>query len=145
MLALGGSVLYTQVYERGNAHGVGWRDVTAELGPVRWPKQQSVAGRSRRAFTRWLRDNTLGPAPHPPAIDFGHRAALIAAAGPRSSTGYSVAVVRVTERRGRIDVLLRETTPLRGERQSARLTFPYRLITIPATDKHVYFRYEGRP
>ena len=69
----------------------------------------------------------------------------IAAAGPRSSTGYEVEVVQVTERRSRIDVVLRERTPGLGNRESARLTFPYRLITIPATTKPIHFSYEGRP
>ena len=70
---------------------------------------------------------------------------MLAAVGPRSSTGYAVHVVRITERRGRIDVLLREQTPSLGEGVIPRLTFPYRLIAIPATSKPVHFRFEGRP
>jgi hypothetical protein len=145
LLAVGASVVYTEVVQRGGAHELAWRDVTRELGPVRWPKQVSVAFHSRRALAGWLADDTLGPRPAVPAIDFRHRTALLAAAGPRSSTGYAVEVVRVTERRGRVDVLLRERTPSLGERESARLTFPYRLITIPATTKPIHFFYEGRP
>jgi PrcB C-terminal len=145
LLALGGSVAYTRLAERGSAHELAWHDVTSELGPVRWPKQASVAFRSRRAVVRWIAQNTLDPPRSLPEIDFRRRTALLAAAGPRSSTGYAVEVVRVTGRRGRVDVLLRERTPSLGSRNAAALTFPYRLITIPATRKHVYFRYEGRP
>src|SRR5207253_618692 len=122
-----------------------WRDVTAELGPVRWPKQESVAFHSPSALARWLAANVAGPGPGAPAVDFRRRTLLLAAVGPRSSTGYAVEVVRVTERRGRVDVLLRERTPSLGDHQSARLTFPYRLITIPATTKAIHFSYEGRP
>jgi hypothetical protein len=145
LLVLAGTVVYTQVVQRGGAHELAWRDVSRRLGPVRWPKQASVAFHSRTAFAGWLADNTLGPPPALPAIDFRRRTALLAAAGPRSSTGYAVGVVRVTERRSRIDVVLRERTPSLGDRESARLTFPYRLITIPATTKPIHFRYEGRP
>jgi hypothetical protein len=145
VLGVGASVAYTQVVERGGAHAIPWTDVTAELGPVRWPKQFSVVFHSRRALVRWLAKNALPPKPTAPQIDFRHRAVLLAAVGPRSSTGYAVEVVRVTERRGRIDALLRERTPRLGERQSARLTFPYRLLTIHATTKPIYFSYEGRP
>jgi len=109
------------------------------------PKQASVAFHSQRALARWLDGNTLGRRPRVPAIDFRRRAALLAAVGPRSSTGYAVDVVGVTERRSRIDVLLRERTPRLGERRSATLTYPYRLITIPATRKPIHFSYEGRP
>ena len=105
MLAIGGGVAYTQLVERTGAHEIQWIDVTAKLGPVRWPKQFSVAFHSRRALVRWLSANTLPPKPAAPAIDFRHRALLLAAVGPRSSTGYSVDVVSVTERHGRIDVL----------------------------------------
>jgi PrcB C-terminal len=145
VLAIGGAVAYTQLVERSGAHEIPWSDVTAKLGPVRWPKQFSVAFHSRRALVHWLAQNTLPPKPVAPQIDFRHRALLLAAVGPRSSTGYSVEVVHVTERRSRIDVLLRERTPRLGERQSARLTFPYRLLTIHATTKPIYFSYEGRP
>jgi hypothetical protein len=112
---------------------------------VRWPKQASIAFHSRGAFTRWVADNTLGAPPELPAIDFRRRTALLAAAGPRSSTGYEVAIVRVTGRRGRVEVLLRERTPGLADRESARLTSPYRLITIPATTTPIHFSYEGRP
>lgn len=145
VLAIGGGVAYTQLVVRGGTHDIPWTDVTRKLGPVRWPKQLSVAFHSRRALVRWLSENTLPPKPAAPPIDFRHHALLLAAVGPRSSTGYGVEVVRVTERGGRIDVLLRERTPRLGERQSARLTFPYRLLTIHATTKPIHFSYQGRP
>jgi hypothetical protein len=130
--------------QQSGAHALAWQDVTARLGPVRWQKQVSVAFHSQGAFRRWLAENTA-PRAVAPRIDFRRRTAILVVAGPRSSTGYSVHVLRVIERRGRVDVRLRERTPTLADRRSARLTFPYRLITIPATTKPVHFRYEGRP
>ena len=80
-----------------------------------------------------------------PPFDFASRRLILVAAGPRSSTGYGVEIVRITERRSTIDVLARETTPSLGDRTTPRLTSPYRLITIPATSKRVYVQWQGRP
>ena len=70
---------------------------------------------------------------------------VLIAAGPRSSTGYRVEVLRTTERRGDIRILAREVTPTLTEGVTPRLTSPFRLITIPATDKRVYVQWQGRP
>lgn len=67
------------------------------------------------------------------------------AAGPRSSTGYGVEVRSVREQRGRIVVRVRERTPELGDRVAARVTSPYRLITLPRRAKPVYIIWEGRP
>ena len=63
--------------------------------------------------------------------------------GPRSSTGYGVRVVSVTEQRRRILLRVRETTPRLGQRVQARVTYPYRLIEIPRTRKHVIVDWLG--
>ena len=80
-----------------------------------------------------------------PPFDFARRRLILVAAGPRSSTGYGVRIVRITERRSTIDVLAREVTPSLRSRVVPRLTSPYRLITIPATSKRVYVQWQGRP
>jgi hypothetical protein len=80
-----------------------------------------------------------------PRFDFARRRLILVAAGPRSSTGYGVRIVKITERRSTIDVLARETTPTLRSGTVARLTSPYRLITIPATSKRVYVQWQGRP
>jgi hypothetical protein len=49
------------------------------------------------------------------------------------------------ERRRGVDVLVREVTPSLGEPVTARVTYPYRAITIPRTGKPVYVKLQGRP
>jgi hypothetical protein len=61
------------------------------------------------------------------------------------ANGYSLRVERVVERRRRVDVYLRERTPSLAHPVAARVTYPYRAITIPRTSKPVYVKLEGRP
>jgi hypothetical protein len=115
------------------------------VGPVLWPKSVTRSFWKRRQVTRYLARTFPEGAPTVPAFDFGHRRLVLVAAGPRSSTGYGVRIVRITEKRSTIDVLAREVTPTLGSRVEPRVTSPYRLITIPATDKRVYVQWQGRP
>jgi hypothetical protein len=86
-----------------------------------------------------------GRTPELPRIDFRRRELVLLATGPRSSTGYSVQVESVGEERGRIVVHVRERTPSLGDPVAARVTYPYRLITLPRRDKPVDIIWEGRP
>jgi hypothetical protein len=86
-----------------------------------------------------------GRAPGVPPIDFARREAIIVAVGPRSSTGYALRVVKVRETSDRIAVTVRERTPTIGEPVQARVTYPFRLITIPRIDKKLLLHIEGRP
>jgi hypothetical protein len=85
-----------------------------------------------------------GAAPDAPPIDFAHRKAVLIAAGPRSSTGYVLRVVRVVGERSRVVVVVRERTPSLRDRVVAKVTYPYRLITIPRTSKPTHLELEGR-
>ena len=115
------------------------------MGPTLWPKSVTRSFWKRRQLTRYLaRTFPQGP-PAAPRFDFTRSKLILVAAGPRSSTGYGVEIVRVTGRRSTVNVLARETTPALGQRTAARLTSPYRLITIPATAKRVYVQWQGRP
>ena len=67
------------------------------------------------------------------------------ALGPRSSTGYSLRVLRVVERRRGIYVYVREQTPTLGEPVQARVTYPYRVLSMHGNAKPVYVKLEGRP
>lgn len=67
----------------------------------------------------------------------GERERVLVSPGPRSSTGYGVEVVSVTEQRRQILLRVRERTPRLGRRVQARVTYPYVLIEIPRTRKHV--------
>jgi hypothetical protein len=137
-------VIWTQVVQSGSKR-LAWQDVTARMGPVLWPKSVSRSFWKRRQLVRYVaRTFPQGP-PRVPSLDFARRRLILVAAGPRSSTGYDVGIVRITERRSTIDVLARETTPSLGTATVAKLTSPYRLITIPATSKRVYVQWQGRP
>jgi protease stability complex PrcB-like protein len=144
VLAIAGGVVWTQVVEGGSKQ-LAWDDVTAEMGPVLWPKSVSRSFWRRRQVVRYLaRTFPAGP-PRVPSFDFAKQRLILVAAGPRSSTGYGVQIVRITERRRTIDVLAREVTPSLASHTAARLTSPYRLIAIPATSKRVYVQWQGRP
>jgi PrcB C-terminal len=137
-------VIWTQVVDDGSKQ-LAWDDVTAQMPGVLWPKSVSRSFWKRRQVVRYLaRTFPQGP-PKVPPFDFAHRRLILVAAGPRSSTGYGVRIVRITERRSTIDVLAREVTPALGDHTTARLTSPYRLIAIPATSKRVYVQWQGRP
>jgi hypothetical protein len=144
-LAIGGAVIWTQVVEGRAERRLAWEDVTAELGPVLWPKSVTRSFWRRRQVVRYLaRTFPLG-APKVPAFDFARKRLILVAAGPRSSTGYGVRIVRITERRDTIDVLARETTPSLATAVAPKVTSPYRLVSIPATSKRVYVQWQGRP
>jgi hypothetical protein len=145
VLAIAGGVVWTQVVERGPEKQLVWQDVTAKMGLVLWPKSVSRSFWRRRQVTRYLARTFPFGVPKVPRFDFGRSRLILVAAGPRSSTGYGVEIVRITERRSTIDVLARETTPSLSTRVVPRLTSPYRLITIPATSKRVYVQWQGRP
>jgi hypothetical protein len=86
-----------------------------------------------------------GRAPKVPPIDFSRREAILIASGPRSSTGYSLHVVSVRETNDRVAVTVREDTPSLGEPVVARITYPFRLITIPKNPKSLFLHFVGRP
>lgn len=67
----------------------------------------------------------------------GSHERVLVSPGPRSSTGYRVQVVSVTENRRQILLRVREQTPQLGQPVQARVTYPYVLIEIPRTRKHV--------
>lgn len=130
---------------RGEARDVPWRDLTAELGPVPWPRQVITILRRPGKLQAILEELLPEGAPRVPKIDYRRRTAFLVAVGPRSSTGYELRVERVVELGDRLEVTLRESAPTLGDPIEARLTHPYRLITIPATDKRIFFRFAGRP
>jgi hypothetical protein len=101
--------------------------------------------RSRAPLAHLLEATMPGRAPQPPPIDFGRREAIVISLGPRSSSGYSLRVERVVERRREIDVYLREQTPSLGDPVDPRVTYPYRAIAIARSTKPVYVKLQGRP
>jgi hypothetical protein len=129
----------------GSSNPIAWQDATGRMGSVLWPKSVTRSFWRERQLTRYLARTFPQGVPRAPQFDFTRSKVILVAAGPRSSTGYGVEIVRVTGRRSTVNVLARETTPSLGQRTTARLTSPYRLITIPATAKRVYVQWQGRP
>jgi hypothetical protein len=116
-----------------------WSDLSGQVGPLTITRETKRVFRSRSALAGYLA--TGGG--RVPAIDFSRRQALLVSPGPRSSTGYVVEVVQVRERDGQLTVTVRELTPSVGERVAPRVTFPYRLLSLPA-GKQVYVDWPGR-
>jgi len=84
----------------------------------------------------------FGAAAAPP-VDFSKRQLLLVASGPRSSTGYAVEVLSVTERDDKITVKVQEKTPTLSDRVEPVVTYPYRLLSLPA-GKTVSVDWAGR-
>ena len=105
----------------------------------------TITGETKRIFRddRALRRYLTGAGGRVPDVDFGRKQVLLVSPGPRSSTGHSVEVESVSERDGKLTVTVRERTPAVGERVEPRVTFPYRLLGLPA-GKNVYVNWPGR-
>jgi PrcB C-terminal len=133
------------VVQPGSSNRIAWQDATGRMGPVLWPKSVTRSFWRQRQLTRYLARTFPQRPPAAPRFDFTRSKLILVAAGPRSSTGYGVEIVRVTGHRSTIVVLAHETTPALGAHLTPRLTSPYLLITIPATAKRVYVQWQGRP
>jgi hypothetical protein len=130
VVALAAILLAFQLLPEGEERDIAWQDLSAEVGPL------SITGTERRVFrergrlARYLRqaqaEGTV------PAIDFSSRQVLLVSPGPRSSTGYDVEILSVRERDGEITVRVREQAPTLGEDVEPRVTYPYRLLSLPA-------------
>jgi hypothetical protein len=142
---IGGALAaYFATSSGGTKRPVPWQDVTSEVAPAQWARPTTSVAHDQAKLDSLFATRTLAPHPTPPQIDFGRRELVLIAAGPRSSTGYSLHVESVTEQGGSIDVVVRERTPALGEQVTARLTYPLALITLPQSDKHVHVHYVGR-
>ena len=140
---VGAGLVYAYAFERGGGRSLAWQDVT--LGPAEFPRPAGRVFGSAEELRRFLIAAMPGGTPKLPPIDFHRREAVLLATGPRSSTGYAVEVESVREQRGRIVAHVRERTPSLGDPVAARVTYPYRLITLPRRDKPVEIIWEGRP
>ena len=138
-------LVYAYAFERGGARPLAWRNVTGQLGPAEFPRPAGRVFGSAQELRRFLIAAMPGRTPELPRIDFRRREAVLLATGPRSSTGYAVEVDNVREERGRLVVHVRERTPSLGDPVAVRVTYPYRLITLPRREKPVDIIWEGRP
>ena len=144
-LAAAGWLVYAQWWGQGDAHELAWQNLNPRLGRVEFTRKVTAVYHSRAPLTRLLEATMPGRAPEPPPVDFGRREVVVVSVGPRSSTGYSLRVQRVVERRRGIYVYLRELTPSLGDPVEPRVTYPYRAIAIAHSSKPIYVKLQGRP
>jgi len=126
-------------------HDVPYTDLTRRAGPLEFTRITRDVFRSRAGLLDVLERNNPGRTIRLPKIDFSRREIFLVAAGPRSSTGYVLEVVRVRDEGDHIDVVVHERTPSLGDRVQARVTYPFVLISLPRSKETVKLKWPGRP
>ena len=133
VVAVAGLLLAAQLLPEDEGRPVAWRDLTEQLPPLTIADRERRLFRDREELVRYLaRTRARGETPK---VDFTRRQLLLVSTGPRSSTGYEVEVLSVRERGGEITVRVRERTPTLQDRVEARVTYPFRLLSLPAGKK----------
>ena len=122
-----------------------YTDLTGQAGPLEFTRITRDVFRSRAALLDVLERNNPGHPIHLPNIDFDRREIYLVGAGPRSSTGYKLDVVRVRDLGDHIVVVVHERTPTLGDPVRARVTYPFILIALPRSDEPVRLKWPGRP
>jgi protease stability complex PrcB-like protein len=139
--AFAAAFLALQLLPEKPGHRVAWHDLSAQVGPLAFSHSERRVFRTRAKLTDFLgRAQAARPVPR---VDFSRRQLLLVSPGPRSSSGYRVEILSVRERDGKLTVKVRERTPGLGNRVRPRVTFPYRLIGLPA-GKDVFVDWVGR-
>jgi hypothetical protein len=129
-VAVAGALVAVSLLSEEKGRPVAWRDLTMEVGPLTIADRERRLFREREELDRYLaRAKARGSTPQ---IDFSRRQLLLVSPGPRSSTGYEIEVVSVSERDGEITVRVREQTPALQDRVEPQVTHPYRLLSLPA-------------
>ena len=106
---------------------VEWHAVS--VGPLTITYQERRLFRERRQLRSFLE---LTSVKRVPKVDFSTRQLLLLTTGPRSSSGYAIDVLGASEQDGKITVKVRERAPVVRERVDPHVTYPYRLISLPA-------------
>ena len=124
---------------------VAYTDLTRQVGPLEFTRITRDVFRSRAGLLDVLERNNPGRTIRLPRIDFSRHEIYLVAAGPRSSTGYELEVVRVRDEGDHIVVVVHERTPSLGDRVQARVTYPFVLISLPRSKEPVRLKWPGRP
>jgi hypothetical protein len=143
-LAIAGRLVYTQFWGMGAGHRVHWADLTRRIGTIEFTRRVLGVYHSRAAFERLLEATMPGRVPKLPPHDWARDQVVVIALGPRSSTGYSLRILSVVERRRGIYIDAREQTPALGQSVRARVTYVYRLLSMHGRAKPVYVKLQGR-
>jgi hypothetical protein len=136
-----GVLLAVRLLAEGESRPIAWRDLTTQVGPLRITDRENRLFRDEEELARYLAGASARSTT--PQVDFSEHQLLLVSPGPRSSTGYEVEVLSVREQDGEITVRVRERTPTVQDRVDARVTHPYRLLSLPA-DKKVAVDWLGR-
>jgi hypothetical protein len=110
---------------------------------VHWARPTISVARDQAKLDKLFEVATYGSHPAAPKLDFGRNEAVLVTVGPRSSSGYSLQVVRAGED-GSLHILVREQTPGLTDKVVPRVTFPYLLLVLPRSGKHVSVKYAER-
>jgi protease stability complex PrcB-like protein len=129
----------------GSARPVAYENLSDQLRPAEFTRQIRQIFRTRSDLLDYLERAMPGRRIHLPQIDFSRREAILVAAGPRSSTGYELRVLSVSERGDRIVVTVHERTPALGEKVTPKVTYPFLLLSVPRSDKRLLLKWPGRP
>jgi hypothetical protein len=129
----------------GETRAVDYTDLTRSVGELEFTRITRDHFESRDELVDVLERHNPGRSIRLPAIDFSTRCVYLVAAGPRSSTGYELRIVEVRDEGGNIVVVVREKTPSLGDPVAARVTYPFRLISLPRTGGPVKLKWLGRP
>ena len=126
------------------AQPVAYDDVTAKVGGLEFTRITVDLATTRKELLEVLERNNPGVKITLPPIDYTRQETFLVAAGPRSSTGYALRIVRVEDIGDVVKVTIRERTPSLGDRDLPRVTFPFRLLVIDS-HKPVHLKWLGRP
>ena len=124
---------------------VPYTDLTRQAGLLEFTRITRDVFRDRASLLNVIERNNPGLSISLPRIDFARREVYLVATGPRSSTGYELGIVRVQDKGDQIVVVVHERTPTLGDPVQARVTYPFRLITLPRSTKPVKLKWPGRP
>ena len=137
MLAIA-ALLALLVPQSEKSRPVTWRSLP--VGELQISFQERRLFRDHGQLARYL---ALAGGTRTPKVDFARRQLLLLTTGARSSSGYAIDVLGATERGDTITVEVRERAPGLGERVDPHVTYPYRLISLPA-GKSVFVDWLGR-
>jgi protease stability complex PrcB-like protein len=129
VIAVAAALLAVGLLPEKKGHAVAWSDLSPQVGPLMITHSERRVFRKRAKLAGYLR---RAHASRIPSNDFSKRQLLLISPGPRSSSGYGMRILSVRERDGTLTVKVRERAPGLDERILPHVTYPYRLITLPA-------------
>ena len=120
--------------DSGTRRALPWRDLTPQTGSLELPNGLTREFISRPQLAAWLHSRGGKVVPR---VAFPRWRAALISLGPRSTTAYSLRVVGVIEDDKRVTVRAVRRNASLADPGRPKLTFPYRLIALPTTGKHI--------